>query len=110
MIEFGLRFRTKRLAIICFSGRPMSQEAAARLFNVSLSTVRGWEHHRSLPDERSRIAGLDDSLVVVVRDLFENLAINVCGWLAVLAVQLVFVQHLHAGDCDPLRWVIEIPV
>lgn len=56
MIQFGIRFKEKRLTIVCFSGRPMSQESAARLFNVSLSTIRGWEHHRSLPDERSRLA------------------------------------------------------
>ena len=55
-MEFGLRFRTKRLSLIMFSTRPMSQEAAARLFNVSLSTIRGWERGRSLPDERSRTA------------------------------------------------------
>lgn len=56
---FCIRFRTVRLAKSDELGRPLSQEKAARLFNVSLSTVRGWEKNRSLPDERSRLRLVD---------------------------------------------------
>ena len=36
-------------------GKPFSQEDAARLFLVSISTWRNYEHGRTLPDNRSRI-------------------------------------------------------
>lgn len=35
--------------------RTMSQEDAARLFEVSLSCYRRWEKAKGLPDRRSRI-------------------------------------------------------
>lgn len=54
--EFGAKFRERRLATLNEVGRALSQEAVARKFRVSLSTVRGWENNRSWPDERSRIA------------------------------------------------------
>jgi hypothetical protein len=56
---FCIRFRMVRLTKEDELGRPLSQEKAARLFNVSLSTVRGWEKNRSLPDERSRLRLVD---------------------------------------------------
>jgi DNA-binding transcriptional regulator YiaG len=56
---FCIRFRMVRMAKVDELGRPLSQEKAARLFNVSLSTVRGWEKDRSLPDERSRLRLVD---------------------------------------------------
>ena len=36
-------------------GKPFSQEDAARLFLLSISTWRNYEHGRTLPDNRSRI-------------------------------------------------------
>lgn len=54
---FCLRIRQIRLSKTDGLGRVLSQEKAARLFDVSTSTWRGWEHNppRSLPDNRSRI-------------------------------------------------------
>lgn len=55
---FPERFKAVRLSKISESGRPMSQEAAARLFHVSLSCLRGWEHMppKHWPDQRNRDA------------------------------------------------------
>lgn len=63
---FSMRFRMIRLSKVDELGRVLSQEKAARLFNVSLSCVRGWEKNRTLPDERSRT-----KLVEIWPELFQ---------------------------------------
>lgn len=45
---FGARLLRVRLTKT-INERPMSQEAAARLFLASLDTYRGWEKDRRLP-------------------------------------------------------------
>jgi DNA-binding transcriptional regulator YiaG len=53
---FCIKLKRIRKGKIDDFGRPLSQEKAARMFNVSLSTWRAWEHEppRHLPDSRSR--------------------------------------------------------
>lgn len=48
--------RLIRVRLSKFNGfRVMSQEAAARLFHVSISAYRRWEKGKTLPDSRSRL-------------------------------------------------------
>lgn len=52
---FGQRlYRVRQSKTKCFD-RVLSQDDAARLFEVSLSCYRKWEKGKTLPDRRSRI-------------------------------------------------------
>jgi len=55
--SFSERLKRTRCSKKNELGRCLSQEDAARLFAVSLSCWRSWEHEppRHLPDNRSRI-------------------------------------------------------
>jgi len=56
---FGTRFRKWRESQKDELQRRMSQQEAAALFCVSLSTIRGWERFRCYPDERGRLKILE---------------------------------------------------
>lgn len=66
---FCIRLKQVRASKRDEIGKSLSQEASARLFNVSLSTWRAWEHNppRHLPDTRSR-----DLLRTMWPELFER--------------------------------------
>lgn len=50
---FGVRLRAMREETFTETGKRYSQDAAARLFHVSLSTYCKWERGLHLPDYRS---------------------------------------------------------
>lgn len=67
--SFCIRLKQVRKSKRDDIGKVLSQEATARMFNVSLSTYRAWEHNppRHLPDSRSR-----DLLKSIWPELFDR--------------------------------------
>lgn len=64
---FANRLQRLRVSKLTITGKPLTQEAAARLIGVCISAWRKWESGRTLPDNRSRV-----SLAQIWPDIFSK--------------------------------------